>query len=142
MKKIVLVLTILFSTITLFAGPVDREQAYKNAQNFFVSQGRNAKLEKPLVSRGEACNQPYYIFNAENNQGYVIASGDDRTMQVLGFGKSGKIDVTNIPQNLKGLLDSYARQIKALGNSRFVTTSPAGSGKTDIVPLLTTTLVL
>ena len=139
MKKIVLVLTILFSTITLFAGPVDREQAYKNAQIFFVSQGRNAKLEKPLVSRGEASNQPYYIFNAENNQGYVIASGDDRTMQVLGFGNSGNIDVTNIPQNLKGLLDSYARQIKALGNSRFVTTSPAGSGKADIVPLLTTT---
>lgn len=139
MKKIVLVLTILFSTITLFAGPVDREQAYKNAQKFLLSQGRNAKLEKPLVSRGEASNQPYYIFNAENNQGYVIASGDDRTMQVLGFGNSGNIDVTNIPQNLKGLLDSYARQIKALGNSRFVTTSPAGSGKTDIVPLLTTT---
>ena len=139
MKKIVLVLTILFSTITLFAGPVDREQAYKNAQIFFVSQGRNAKLEKPLVSRGEASDQPYYIFNAENNQGYVIASGDDRTMQVLGFGNSGNIDVTNIPQNLKGLLDSYARQIKALGNSRFVTTSPAGSGKADIVPLLTTT---
>ena len=139
MKKIVLVLTILFSTITLFAGPVDREQAYKNAQNFLVSQGRNAKLEKPLVSRGEASNQPYYIFNAENNQGYVIASGDDRTMQVLGFGNSGNIDVTNIPQNLKGLLDSYARQIKALGNSRFVTTSPAGSGKADIVPLLKTT---
>lgn len=136
MKKIVLVLTILFSTITLFAGPVDREQAYKNAQKFLKNNGSGAKLKRPLVSRGETSQQPYYIFNAEDNQGYVIASGDDRTMQVLGFGNSGNIDVTNIPQNLKGLLDSYARQIKALGNSRFVTTSPAGSGKADIVPLL------
>lgn len=138
MKKIVLVLTILFSTITLFAGPVDREQAYKNAQKFLKNNGSGAKLKRPLVSRGETSQQPYYIFNAEDNQGFVVASGDDRTAQILGFGNSGNIDVDNMPINMKEWLSNYAKQIEALGDSKITTSTIAGSGKSNIEPLIKT----
>ena len=139
MKKTFFFLTILFSTISLFADPVDREQAYKNAQKFLKNNGSGAKLKKPLVSRGETSQQPYYIFNAEDNQGFVVASGDDRTAQILGFGNSGNIDVANIPLNMQELLANYVKQIEALGNKKVTTTTVAGSGKANISPLLSTT---
>ena len=139
MKKTFFFLTILFSTISLFADPVDREQAYKNAQKFLKNNGSGAKLKRPLVSRGETSQQPYYIFNAEDNQGFVVASGDDRTVQILGFGNSGNIDVANIPLNMQELLANYVKQIEALGNKKVTTTTVAGSGKANISPLLSTT---
>ena len=139
MKKTFFFLTILFSTISLFADPVDREQAYKNAQKFLKNNGSGAKLKRPLVSRGETSQQPYYIFNAEDNQGFVVASGDDRTAQILGFGNSGNIDVANIPLNMQELLANYVKQIEALGNKKVTTTTVAGSGKANISPLLSTT---
>ncbi len=139
MKKTFFFLTILFSTISLFADPVDREQAYKNAQKFLKNNGSGAKLKRPLVSRGETSQQPYYIFNAEDNQGFVVASGDDRTAQILGFGNSGNIDVANIPLNMQELLANYVKQIEALGNKKVTTTTVAGSGKANISSLLSTT---
>ena len=139
MKKTFFFLTILFSTISLFADPVDREQAYKNAQKFLKNNGSGAKLKRPLVSRGETSQQPYYIFNAEDNQGFVVASGDDRTAQILGFGNSGNIDVANMPLNMQELLANYVKQIEALGNKKVTTTTVAGSGKANISPLLSTT---
>ena len=138
MKKTFFFLTILFSTISLFADPVDREQAYKNAQKFLKNNGSGAKLKKPLVSRGETSQQPYYIFNAEDNQGFVVASGDDRTAQILGFGNSGNIDVANMPINMKEWLNNYAKQIEALGDSKITTSTIAGSGKSNIEPLIKT----
>ena len=139
MKKTFFFLTFLFSTISLFADPVDREQAYKNAQKFLKNNGSGAKLKRPLVSRGETSQQPYYIFNAEDNQGFVVASGDDRTAQILGFGNSGNIDVANIPLNMQELLANYVKQIEALGNKKVTTTTVAGSGKANISSLLSTT---
>ena len=139
MKKTFFFLTILFSTISLFADPVDREQAYKNAQKFLKNNGSGAKLKRPLVSRGETSQQPYYIFNAEDNQGFVVASGDDRTAQILGFGNSGNIDVANMPINMKEWLSNYAKQIEALGDSKITTSTIAGSGKSNIEPLIKTT---
>lgn len=44
MKKTFFFLTILFSAISLFADPVDREQAYKNAQKFLKNNGSGTKL--------------------------------------------------------------------------------------------------
>ena len=138
MKKTFFFLTILFSTISLFADPVDREQAYKNAQKFLKNNGSGAKLKRPLVSRGETSQQPYYIFNAEDNQGFVVASGDDRTAQILGFGNSGNIDVANMPINMKEWLSNYSKQIEALGDSKITTSTIAGSGKSNIEPLIKT----
>ena len=57
------------------------------------------------------------MFNAEGNQGFVIVSGDDRTSEILGYSKTGKLDINQLPENLKGWLEGYARQIEALGTS-------------------------
>ena len=57
-----------------------------------------------------------YAFNVEGG-GYVIASGDSRTLPVLGYSDSGSIDWTNMPENMRAWLKGYDEAIATLGNS-------------------------
>ena len=54
----------------------------------------------------------YYVFNAGQNQGYVVVSGDDRTAPILGYANHGTFDVDKIPCNMAAWLEGYAEQIK------------------------------
>ena len=54
----------------------------------------------------------YYVFNAGNDGGYVIVSGDDRIEPILGYVDHGSFDPDNIPENMRSWLQLYADQIK------------------------------
>lgn len=55
----------------------------------------------------------YYAFNVTGG-GFIIIAGEDRATQVLGYSDKGQLDFNNLPDNLKGLLDSYKREIEYL----------------------------
>ena len=84
-------------------------------------------------------NSPYYVFNAENNDGFVIVSGDDRTKAILGYADKGELDVENAPDNVKWWLDEYTRQMDALRKAPSTTaTDIPVINKPAITPLLST----
>ena len=58
--------------------------------------------------------QNYYIFNTQGNKGYVIVSGDDRTIPILGYIDKGSFDPNHVPTNMQAWLDSYSDQIASL----------------------------
>lgn len=60
---------------------------------------------------------PYYVFNGEGNQGFVIISGDDRAKKILGYSDAGNFDFDNLPPQLAAMLDQYAEQIASLPES-------------------------
>ena len=60
---------------------------------------------------------PYYVFNGEGNQGFVIISGDDRAKKILGYSDTGNFDFDNLPPQLAAMLDQYAEQIASLPES-------------------------
>ena len=64
--------------------------------------------------------QLLYAFNIEGG-GYVIASGDDRTLPVLGYSMTGSIDADDMPDNMRSWLQSYAEQIAFLPTSTSTT---------------------
>ena len=64
-----------------------------------------------MVSGG---NASFYIFNAAGNQGFVIASGDDRTTPILGYTDQGNFDPNKMPANMKAWLENYQEQISML----------------------------
>ena len=65
--------------------------------------------------RGSGQQTPsYYIFNTEGNKGYVIVSGDDRTIPILGYIDKGSFDANHVPSNMQAWLDSYSDQIASL----------------------------
>ena len=116
MKKILLTLVAFMAMVAVNAEQISKQQALQKAQQFMpgkqFGEARSfARSDNP--SEGE----PFYVFNADDNGGFVIVSGDDRTMEILGYSTTGTLDVRQMPDNLKWWLDSYARQIEALGTS-------------------------
>ena len=65
----------------------------------------------------EFSTSPYYIFNAADNQGFVIISGDNRTKKILGYSTSGHVNVSSIPPQLSAMLNSFSEALTHMPSS-------------------------
>ena len=120
MKSILLVL---FFAVTLsVSGAVIGEDAASQAASRFLSSGKHVGLNTPCVDLELMHLQPsavkagaadYYVFNTYDRSAFVIIAGDDRAHKLLGYGE-GEFDAKRIPDNLRWLLDHYAKQIEYL----------------------------
>jgi len=75
---------------------------------------------------------PYYMFNAQGANGYVIVAGDDRLPAVLGYSREGRIDPENLPDALKFLLEMSASTLEEEGETAGYVTA----GTPVVEPLL------
>ena len=119
MKKLLLTTVLTLVAVFAMANPVDRTAAMQKAKNFMQGVNPQAQLQTPATSRkamGDQAQKPYYIFNAEKNQGFVIVSGDDRSEEILGYSDEGHLDVDNMPEGLQYLLDMFTEELQALGD--------------------------
>ena len=104
----------------LWAGPIDKEQAMQKAQRFYSDRGQTSKVRKlkqvPRAAEVSTAmeNDCFYVFNAGEDDGYVIISGDDRTPDVLGYCDNGTFRADDMPENMKAWLEDYAEQIRCL----------------------------
>ena len=103
--------------MTGWAEQITREQALRQAQSFFSQNGKGGPLvaAETVMSKARKRSQQvpdyYYVFNAGEDQGYVIVSGDDRTAPILGYSYHGSFDVDKIPCNMAAWLKGYEDQI-------------------------------
>ena len=107
-------------SVEMMADPITREQAKQRVVAFQKKLGDTHQIkavvsEKRLAPHRNAATttvtEPYYVFDRGNNEGYVIASGDDQTIDVLGYTTSGSFDYEQLPPQLQDLLEAYERQI-------------------------------
>ena len=137
MRKLLLSLLAVMVTVVVNAKGVSRQEAMQKARQFMPQK----QFEDSKVfarSGGVSEVEPFYIFNVENNGGYVIVSGDDRTKEILGYASTGHIDMNNLPDNLCWWLDYYTHAISSLTkNSSFRQSSP-NSVMQEISPLIQT----
>jgi len=138
-------------TLFLQAAPIDILTAQKTASSFFAKKGKQLAPTKRVhkAPRKQQTATPvyeaayYYVFNAEKNGGYVIVSGDDSTIPVLGYSDNGHFDAENIPDNMKAWLQGYADQMEAMSARQSSTASTASEPviseyvKHAIPPMLT-----
>ena len=95
MKHLLLIVLTLLCTMSSWANPVSVQKARSLAQSFLASKGLNLKQESqpyraPRKAAASSAEQSsYYVFNVENEGGFVFISGDDRTEQVLGYVEKG-----------------------------------------------------
>lgn len=125
MKKVLLTLLAFMVTVAMNAEQISKQQALQKAQQLMPGK-QFGEARSFARSAGSSEREPFYVFNADGNQGFVIVSGDDRTTEILGYSNTGTLDMEQLPENLKWWLDSYARQIEALGTSA----KPAKKAKT------------
>ena len=122
MRTLTTTAAILFALMAI-AAPVSPDKAQQIASEFMLQHRAGVTLNASPVTRApkmmangtaSATQTSYYIFNASGNNGYVIVSGDDRTIPVLGYTDSGKFDPNHVPTNMKAWLENYAQQISVL----------------------------
>ena len=117
MRRFLLITICLTYAFVAFAKPVSEKQALEKAIQ--LMPGKNFRLCNVDANDAKSGNvsTPYYVFNAENNAGFVIVSSDDRTKAVLGYSDHGAIDMNNLPENVAAWLGYYAEAISSLQDS-------------------------
>ncbi|MBD5220163.1 MAG: leucine-rich repeat protein [Bacteroidales bacterium] len=55
----------------------------------------------------ESAEQPYYVFNAGPDEGFVILAGNQDEVEILGYSDKGNFDFANLPPQLRALLENY-----------------------------------
>lgn len=147
MKKLLLLAMSLLLASPLFAGPVDSDEAQSKALDFLQGRtsasarlGRSARLQDLSLA---ISNEAYYVFNVNENNGFVIVSGSDLTPEIIGYADEGAFDGKNMPANLQAWLQGYADQIawmEAHGEEAAQVKSQRSSYavKASISPIMTT----
>lgn len=129
------------------AAPVNRQQAQQTALQFMNEKGmksQTAEMAYRAPRRGQTAeeNAYYYVFNASDNGGFVIVSGDDRTEEVLGYAYEGSFDEAALPAHIKSFLQTYADEIQHLDDTNVTESqrAPRREARQDydiIAPLVT-----
>ena len=133
MKKTFVFIIGLCIAIATSAEPIGKQAALYTARTFMQAKGKSIDaFQKPFraapqqdAQAAEEADTYYYVFNAGNDGGYVIVSGDDRTEPILGYVEQGTFDPDNIPENMRSWLQLYADQIKYIIDNDLKSDSPA-----------------
>ena len=118
MKKISLSIMVLCCALFASAEPIGKQAALYTAKSFMLAKGKTVNAAQTphkasgVSTSGQQEQAYYYVYNAGNDGGYVIVSGDDRVEPILGYVEQGSFDPDNIPENMRSWLQLYADQIK------------------------------
>lgn len=118
MKKIgiAIVFVFLFQTL-LMSGNVDITSAEHVARNFISEKilidQENIKFES-IYTKSKNSENYYYVFNLENEKGFVIISADDGYYPVIGYSLEGSFLNENQPEHITSFMNTYIDQIKYL----------------------------
>lgn len=120
--------------MSLQAERITPDQARQAAAQFLQSRNLPTPAEHaaPQRARATEASAPYYVFNTQADNGFVIIAGDDQVTPVLGYSDSGTFDPGNVPPAMQAMLDSYEAQINILSSgeiqrTRHITDSPIKS---------------
>lgn len=135
MRKLITFFLLLWA-IVLHAQQITPDEAAAIASEFLSSSSPQLTTAKRVgVKRAKAKSdtdndlaRPYYVFNGDDNRGFVIVSGDKRAKKILGYSDTGTFDFDNLPPQLAAMLEQYAEQIESLPAS--TTTDPSWSTPT------------
>ena len=131
MKKFTFTFLALSFALGMLAEPIDKQAALYTAKSYMLAKGKSVSSDlstrrgaKGYSSNADEAQSYYYVFNAGNDGGYVIVSGDDRTEPILGYVEQGTFDPDNIPENMRAWLQGYADEIKYIVENDIQPSSP------------------
>ena len=139
----------ILSCVQAVAAPITRQQAQQKAREFLQERGKSVSASsiRHAMSRREAparASEPYYVFNVGDDEGFVLVSGDDRTLPVLGYADQGSFTEEGMPDNLRVWLEGYEKQLaylqeKAIPADAGMIAKAPRKAKSAVSPLLTST---
>ena len=113
-----LVLLLATAGNTLMAQEVPVDMAQSRALDFLTNstpaarraKGNHTPLSLSLAytarSESKIC---FYVFNVGEDEGFVIAGGDEAAREILGYCDHGSFDYDTAPENFKWWLEEYTK---------------------------------
>ncbi|MBR1917267.1 MAG: C10 family peptidase [Bacteroidaceae bacterium] len=89
-------------------------------------RGRISNFESSKAKRFAGSNagqaqtdaEPFYVFGADDGEGFVIVSGDERMAPVLAYSVSGSFDMAAMPDNVRAWLGLYEKEFSMLQSGK------------------------
>ena len=147
MKKITFLLVLVFclTSADIYGKQISIDEAQSLALNHMLrnykpslhgAKPSTQQLELVLAAKSKSQDVDYYVFNKCN--GYIIVSGDDKAVPVLGFSDEGSFDINNIPDGLQYWLEVYSQEMQYLrSNPNALAASIRPKRSVSVRPLLT-----
>jgi len=125
MKKINLLIFSFAITLHIFANPVSIDVARTVAKNFFyektnTKQNKINFTENTIFYNNETS---YFIFNIENNNGFIIVSAEDNYNPIIAYSLNNSFETENQPDNLKYWLQTISDKIEYIKNNNITATN-------------------
>ena len=110
MNKLVLSFIAILLGVGAFAESVDVNLAKRVAESFLsgVEVRNHGKLHD--ITSSTPFNE-FYVFSI-GDEGFILISGNDCTVPILGYSFTNRFDIHNMPQNVKAVLEGYEEEIK------------------------------
>ena len=136
----------LFLASSTLAGPIDPEKALEIANDFWNNNlKKNAQLglspasiasKAPSRDGEQGSDAQYYIFNSNNDNGFVIISGDDQLTPIVGYSDDCRIG--EMPPALAEWLNVYSSYVDDVRSGAVEHVSTTAATGTRIEPMLQT----
>ncbi len=143
MRKLFLLAFFVISVIA-HARQISEDEAASFASEFFDSAAIMRNASKPTLHRVPGYNSdntgnvPYYVFNASDNKGFVIISGDDRLPLYLAYSTKNPFDYDKFLKYFPKYFKNIEKLVQEKSDiSSF--TDPASICSNSVEPLLKTT---
>lgn len=122
MKRTLLLTSLLnLFVLWLFAAHVDEQTARTVGGNFLstlATANDRSPNELQLVFRsgtdGSMDEEVTFFYVFQDDEGFVIVSGDDRSMPILAYSDQGEFDAHDIPPSARKWLEGYKVQLRDL----------------------------
>lgn len=142
MKKVLFSVVLLSVYGGVSAEQISVSQAASIAEKYLgeaVNVGQNLGPAKMKGLEMSEESPEYYVFNSNDNKGFVIISGDDELTELVGYSTEGEFRSENAPENLRTWLDGYAAFVRSVrdGSSKPMRTI-VNNGTPVVGPLVTT----
>lgn len=124
MRHLSLILVFTFFFSALFADEISPNQARDLAANFYRIQNGLPSSQITLIEeqtyQGRAV---IYTFQINQNDGYIIVSGDDQAYPILGYALKGQYVVENQAPQFSSWIEKYYNEIVSIINADVEPTS-------------------
>ena len=119
MSRFLIVSCALLSSLLCYASPLTPEEALSRIESNNTRSIRDVKLIKTLKYKEDPT---LYIFDYQQNNGFIVVSADDRVVPLLGYSETNDIDPDNLSPELEYWLGEYSRQIEYMRETGMTST--------------------
>ncbi len=125
-KKIIfLSLILVIASIQVFAQAVSATTAQQVAANFFKTATRQASVSMVNVSPSaqRKSSVSYYVFQPEDQKGFVIVAGTKSATPILGYSEESSFPTDNVSPEFQYWMDGYQKQLDYIAEHRLAPTA-------------------